>query len=67
MATWIRCTPFGDPEGAVFINLDRVVAIKPAANHTAVVYGSDVSADMGQIIVAELPATILRADPVRHA
>ncbi|OWK33645.1 hypothetical protein SPDO_05260 [Sphingomonas dokdonensis] len=61
MADWVRCTCTNDD--TLWINLERVVALKPTSVGTEITYHGD----NGTFIVRERPSAILGNNKVRDA
>jgi hypothetical protein len=67
MADWVKCTPLGQTERSIYINVERIVAVAGGENGSTVIYGGQTGTDRGEIAVAEPPESILGGSRIRHS
>jgi hypothetical protein len=67
MADWVKCTPLGQTERSIYINVERIVAVADGENGSTVIYGGQNGTDRGEIAVAERPESILGGSRIRHS
>ena len=67
MADWVKCTPLGQTERSIYINVERIVAVAGGEKGRTVIYGAQNGTERGEIAVTEPPESILGGSRIRHS